>query len=336
MASGLTYHDVRIRETLEAAVDASGYFKPKPPNVGRGIGVGERPAGGGQGHTSVVMDPDGGVTLHTVLFDQGSGANTSLRQIVAEELGLPMARVHYEVGTTETAPFDSGLGAARATRIESDATNKAVVEAREKVVRLGAELLGWAEERTLLVGEELVNRESGDTVPWKDVLQRVGDAITGTGAVDDMSHPYSTGFVAQIAEVSVDPETGEITLLNFTTAHDVGTVLNPIGHQGQINGGVMMGIGFGLMEELKSEDGRVSTLSFGDVKVPTVADIPKLETVLVPSEGGAAPYNVKSIAESPNIPVAGAIANAVRDACGIRIQDLPITSEKVYRAMKAR
>jgi CO/xanthine dehydrogenase Mo-binding subunit len=334
MASGLTFHDVRIRETLEAAVDASEYLKPKPPHVGRGIGVGERPAGGGQGQTSVVMDPNGGVTLYTVLFDQGSGANTSLRQIVAEELGLPMDRIQYVVGTTAAAPYDSGLGAARATRIESDSTNKAVVEVREKVTRLGAEIMGWAEERTVLIGENLVNQESGETVPWKDVLQRIGDAVTGTGSVDDMSHPHSTGFVAQIAEVSVDPETGQVKLLNFTTAHDVGTVLNPIGHQGQINGGVIMGVGFGLMEELKTEDGRVSTLSFGDVKVPTIADIPKLKTVLVHSDGGSGPYNVKSIAESPNIPVAGAIANAIRDAIGLRIAELPLTAEKIYKSLK--
>ena len=90
------------------------------------------------------------------------------------------------------------------------------------------------------------------------------------------------------------------------------------------------------MEEIKSEDGRISTLSFGDFKVPTIADIPQLETVLVQSDGGTGPYHVKSIAESPNIPVAAAIANAIRDAIGIRISDLPLTAEKVYRAIKKR
>jgi xanthine dehydrogenase molybdenum-binding subunit len=134
----------------------------------------------------------------------------------------------------------------------------------------------------------------------------------------------------------VDPETGEIKLLSFTTAHDIAQIINPVGHQGQINGGVMQGIGYALMEELIVEDGRVTNLSFGDYKVPTINDIPVLNTVLLASEDGFAPYNVKGIGEHPTIPVAPAIANAVQDACGIRIRDLPITAEKIYKALQEK
>ena len=125
-----------------------------------------------------------------------------------------------------------------------------------------------------------------------------------------------------------------MTLLRLVTAHDVGQVLNTIGHQGQINGAVMQGIGFALMEELVVEDGIVTSGSFGDYKIPTMRDLPELTTVLLePSENGSGPYGVKGIGEIPMVPVAAAIANAIADACGVRVRDLPSTAEKVYGAL---
>ena len=145
-----------------------------------------------------------------------------------------------------------------------------------------------------------------------------------------------TSFTAQVAEVSVDPDTGEVKLLRFTTARDVGTILNPVGHQGQIDGGVLQGIGYGMMEKLEVEDGRVTSLSFGDYKIPTIRDIPVLQTVLLEPDTGTGPYGVKAIGENPVGPAAAAIANAVEDAVGVRIRDLPITAEKVYWALRAK
>ena len=145
-----------------------------------------------------------------------------------------------------------------------------------------------------------------------------------------------TGFSAQVAEVEVDVETGQVKVNKIVTAHDVGMVLNPLNHQGQVEGGVIQGLGYALMEELATQEGRVSSLSLGDYKIPTMPDIPELETVLVQSKSGPAPYESKGIGESSNVPVAGAIANAVHDAIGVRITDLPITAEKVLKALKAK
>jgi xanthine dehydrogenase molybdenum-binding subunit len=139
-----------------------------------------------------------------------------------------------------------------------------------------------------------------------------------------------------VAEVSVDIETGQVKLLRFTTAHDVGQVINPVGHQGQINGGVIQGIGYALMEHLPVEDGNVMALTFGDYKFPSAQDIPELQTVLVESDSGVGPYAIKGIGENPIVPVAAAIANAIEDAVGVRIRDLPITAEKVYWALEAK
>jgi nicotinate dehydrogenase medium molybdopterin subunit len=143
-----------------------------------------------------------------------------------------------------------------------------------------------------------------------------------------------TSFVAQVAEVAVDPDTGEVKVLKFTTAHDSGVVLNPIGFQGQVNGGFQHGLGYALMEEVVVEGGRVVTLSFGDYKMPSVKDMPPLQTVVLESEQGEGPYKIRGIGEAPCIPVAPAVANAVADACGVRIRDLPVTSEKVYQALR--
>jgi CO/xanthine dehydrogenase Mo-binding subunit len=126
-----------------------------------------------------------------------------------------------------------------------------------------------------------------------------------------------------------------VKLRNLTTAHDTGVIMNPVGHQGQIDGGVVQGLGYGLIEYLPVQDGRVEVAHFGEYKIPTVKDIPPLETVIIASDHGVGPYNVKGIGENPITPVAPAIANAIEDAVGVRIKDLPITAEKIYRALGA-
>jgi CO/xanthine dehydrogenase Mo-binding subunit len=149
-------------------------------------------------------------------------------------------------------------------------------------------------------------------------------------------YPHMTGFTAQAVELEVDRETGQMTLLDVVTAHDVGTIINPLGHQGQIEGGLIQGIGFGMIEEMRAEEGRVSTLSLGDYKIPNIKDIPPLTTVLVQEALGPVPFQGKSIGESSVTPITAAIANALHDAVGVRICDLPITAEKVYQALQAQ
>ena len=148
--------------------------------------------------------------------------------------------------------------------------------------------------------------------------------------------PHITSFCAQSVEVEVDPDTGQVTVKKMVTAHDVGTILNPLTHQGQIDGGLIQGLGYALMEELRTADGQIATLSLGEYKIPTMKDIPALETVLLAPGPGPAPYQSKGIGESSNTPVAAAIANAVCDAVGVRIMDLPLTAEKVFAALQAK
>ena len=152
----------------------------------------------------------------------------------------------------------------------------------------------------------------------------------------EQEHVDITCFTAQTAEVEVDTETGQVCIRRIVSAHDVGTIINPLGHQGQIDGGTVMGIGFGTMEELGFENGRVTNANLGEFKLPTIADILQMTTVFVESAEGPAPYQGKAIGESGNVPTAAAIANAVYDAVGVRITDLPITAEKVLSALRER
>jgi CO/xanthine dehydrogenase Mo-binding subunit len=150
-----------------------------------------------------------------------------------------------------------------------------------------------------------------------------------------MADGPETSLVAQVAEVEVDKETGEVTVKRLTTAHNTGAILNPLTHQGQIDGGVVMGLGYGTMEELAMDDGgRVVTANLGDYKIPNIKDIPELKTTILQSATGSGPYRSMSIGETAIIPTAAAIANAVADAVGVRITSLPISAEKVLNALR--
>jgi CO/xanthine dehydrogenase Mo-binding subunit len=142
-----------------------------------------------------------------------------------------------------------------------------------------------------------------------------------------------TSFAAQVAEVEVDPVTGQVIVKKLTTVHDSGTVLNHLSYQGQIDGGVVTGLGFALMEDNSLIDGKMAVANLGEFKMATAADVPKLTTVLMESPTGPSPFQGKAIAEIPNVPTAAAIANAIHDAVGVRLYDLPLTSEKVYQAL---
>ena len=331
--SGERYEDIAAKETLQAAAEAADFRAPKPMNVGRGIAMGDRAPGGGETHVVLTLSQDGSAVLHTSVYDQGAGSYTLLRQIVAEETGLDPIDVEVSVWDTATGAFDSGMGASRNTRMVSQAAHEATQEVLQQLYNLATEILGWPTEHLVLTGRNIMRPDTGEDHAWADILTKAGQTVTGHGDFKDMSRSPVTSFAAQIAEVSVDPDTGEVHLLRFVSAHDVGTILDPVGHQGQINGGVIQGVGYALTEQLLAEDGRITNVSFGDYKIPSIMDVPPMETVLLESQSGVGPYAIKGIGENPIGPVAPAIANAIADAIGVRINDLPLTAEKVYWAL---
>jgi CO/xanthine dehydrogenase Mo-binding subunit len=164
-------------------------------------------------------------------------------------------------------------------------------------------------------------------------IEQNGAPLTHLSVYEPSRAPI-TSFAAQVAEVEVDPGTGQVKVKKLTTVHDSGTVLNHLSYTGQIDGGVVTGLGFALMEDNSLVDGKMAVSNLGEFKMATSADVPKLTTVLMESPAGPIPYHGKAIAEIPNVPTAAAIANAIQDAVRVRIHDLPITAEKVYAALR--
>ena len=336
---GHHYKDVHSRETLLAAAEAAGWSRPKAANVGLGLSFYDRTPGSGASSAVVSIDAGAEITLLTAIADTGTGSLTVLQQVVAEELQAPLETVHVVTGDTDTASFDGGVGGSRVTHAAGQATLAASRELRQALVQLAAQVMGNELEQVELRNGRFVSPD-GPGLSLRDLMSRAAELeevpIRRSGSYTPSGSSNVTSFCAQIAEVEVDLETGRVKLRRFTTAHDVGTIINPLTHQGQIEGGMAMGMGQALIELLETDDGAVTTPNLGDYKLPNIADVPELITVLLEAPAGPAPYEGKSIGETSNCPVAAAVANAVFDATGIRIAELPITSEKVYNALQQR
>jgi CO/xanthine dehydrogenase Mo-binding subunit len=316
---------------------ASGFGSPKPRFVGRGLALGERPAAGGTATAELTLSPDGSVLITTPTLEQGTGTHTILRQVVAEELHVGAEMIAVQAWPTGAVRQDNGIAGSRGTRVSTGVAYAVCEAAKQALVQVAGEQLCAPSDTLSFVDRGMLKEDSSDALTWQELLRRSGRSVTVRAEFNaGSSLAHVTSFAAQVAEVEVDPETGEVKLLGFTSAHDTGVIVDPAGHQGQINGSVVQGIGYATMEELLLSDGAVTNLSFGDYKIPTSRDVPELRTPLVTSSAGHEPYDVKAIGEVPISPVAAAIANAVEDAVGVRIRELPITAEKVYRALRVR
>ncbi|ETX06569.1 MAG: hypothetical protein ETSY2_16325 [Candidatus Entotheonella gemina] len=335
---GEQWRMIRCKETLQAAAEGAGWGNEKPPNVGRGIGMYDREPGAfGPSSATLTLNADASLTLMTGAADTGTGSYTILQQIVAEEFQLPPDAVRVVQGDTDTASWEVGAGGSRLTHMAGQSTLLAVRELKDALIALAARKLGQAADAIQFQAGQCRTGD-GQQLDLKALaawtaeqgerpLSRVGNYVPDPVDV--------TSFCAQVAEVEVDADTGQVTLRKLTTAHDVGTILNPLTHQGQIEGGVAQGVGHALTEHLMIQDGAVTNLNLGEYKLPTVMDIPELKTVLVESQAGPAPYAGKAVGEHSNVAIPAAVANAVYDAVGVRLMDLPITAEKVYRGLKS-
>jgi CO/xanthine dehydrogenase Mo-binding subunit len=337
---GETWEDLRAAEVLEHAVAASNYGKPKPkPNIGRGMAITNRHIGGGESEVLVQVDSQGEVTLVTGTPDAGQGSHTIQQQILAEILTLPMERIHVVVVDTDQAPFDPGVGGGRTTHITGRAVMDAAEKARDELRGWAAEAKGWQESAVELAdGYFAVKGESDGRVSFaeaaREAIQRKGEPLEFRATYAKQKVEQEC-FCAQVAEVEVDPDTGQVTVLQLTTAHDSGRLINPLAAEGQVEGGVIQGFGFATMEEMILEEGKVANPNFGEYKIPTIADIPAIKETWVEDAPGPLPFGGRNVSEHSLIVTAGAIANAVRDAVGVRITSTPITAQKVYDALHA-
>jgi CO/xanthine dehydrogenase Mo-binding subunit len=335
-AVGQPLHHVRFREVLQAALKAADWKKPKAgTNYGRGIALSGRHISGGDTGLILTAEADGSFTVLSPTIDQGSGTHTILRQLIAEEMRVPIEHVRVVIGNTDITPRDSGVRASRVTYVAGNAVMQASQKLQQQLLAQAARMLECRVEEIEFGNAKFWLRQD----PGQQItLRRLVSQATGPLSVsvyEDYPYPEDISYIcAQVVEVEVDRETGAVRVHRIVSAHDVGTVINPISHQGQIDGAIVMGVGQGLMEELIMENGRVTNSNLGDYKMPTARDIPELKTVLVKSTGGVGPLDAKPIGEFANNGPPAAIANAVADAVGVRLFELPVTAEKIYRALK--
>ena len=335
------YAEVRGEETLRAAADAGAWGQPIAGRAsGRGFSFAERRSGPGETTATLTLDAEGGVTLHTPVWDTGTGAQTVLQQIISEELTVAVEDIRLDVLNTDGLEFDTGVGGTRTTNTSGGATYRAAQALKDKLIDMASGMRQWPREQVVLRDGVLSLPGSSEGPLTLQEVAAHALAETGAPLTGEVHHRAAesdvTSFCAQVAEVEVDRETGQVEVTRFVTVHDVGTVINPLAHQGQIEGAFVQGLGQALIEEMQTQDGRVSTLSLGDYKLPTENDLPELVTLHIGGPSGPIPYQGKGIGEAPIGGVAPAIANAIEDAVGVRITDLPITAEKVLRAMREK
>ncbi|MBM2806113.1 MAG: Xanthine dehydrogenase family protein molybdopterin-binding subunit [Deltaproteobacteria bacterium] len=328
---------VKATETLARAIDASGFKQAKGKNVGRGCAIGDWVSKGGESYAIVTIDERGNVTLSSAVTDTGPGVFTMMRQIVSEEIKVPIDAITVEMLDSNKVVKDTGVRGSSSTRVHGGSALDAAGKMRDEILKLAAQAMDARPDELMLFDGGVTHGRAERRMTYGEIARAHGGPIIVEGHYLNMTDGPEASLVAQVAEVEVDRETGAVRVTKLTTAHNTGTILNPLTHQGQIDGAVMMGFGYGLIENLAyDESGKVLAANLGEYKIPNIKDIPDLKTTILQSDFGSGPYNSMSIGETALIPTAAAIANAVEDAVGVRIRSLPITAEKVLNALKAR
>ncbi len=366
---GSRLNEIAFAECLEIAAEKTDFVAraavnaslwDAPGRIKRGIGLASsiHNAGGAKIHKSdgcgtiLKLDDFARCTVITGASEIGQGIDAVIAQVVSEELGIPISDITLVNDDTAIGPWDVGVHASRTTFIAGNSAQRAAKAAREQILAAAATVSNVAAESLDLRQGWVVQEAGGEPVMKLDKLlrnmhfQQEPELVMTTDYyeppsepenarhVGDMSAAYS--HAVHIAEVEVDTESGEIRVPRVTSVQDVGRIINELGLEAQIEGGIVMGLGYALSEELRIVDGQVTNPSFRDYKVPTAPEIPQMDLHFVETDSKTGPLGAKGIAELPTIVIAPAVANAVYNAIGIRFMDPPMTPEKVARAIWQR
>lgn len=371
--SGVKITSCALKESIESAARASGW-KEKRKMGGKGIGIGmacngfisgprlrrlPRMADAYAFSASLIRaHGDGNVTLITGSADIGQGSDSVLAQIAAEELGLSYERIAVIAGDTEISPLDLGTYGSRVTMMAGNATRNAAKDLKEKILAAMADHLE-ANPMDLDIKENsvFVKGSPQRKVPFSEAIliaqqSQGGRPVIGEGfynpeeegildpktlceqGIGNYSPAYSFG--THVAEVEVDGQSGEVHVRKVTVAHDCGVAINPMAVEGQLEGSVSMGHGYALTEEVASENGLMMNPGFLDYKMPLSVDLSPVEILLVESDDPVAPFGAKEAGEGPVSPTAPSIVNAIHHATGVWIKELPVTAEKLLKAMREK
>ncbi len=359
MSCGLSECIEKVAERIGFQARRPGKVKsPKTPR--RGIGLASAAYVSGSklffehdaSSAMIKLEEDGSVCLLTGASDIGQGSNTVLAQLVAEELGVLLEDIQVISADTDATPIDLGAYASRTTFIAGNAVLAAARDAKEQLLKFAAEKLE-ANSADLDIRERrvYVKGSPDKSMSFKEAASAAlnspaGMVIMGRGYYNpptdfdpkarrgNVSASYS--FAAQAAEVEVNPETGEVKVLNLVAAQDCGLAINPMATEGQIEGSISMGLGQALYEELITVEGQTLNPSFAEYKIGSARDMPPMECYLIETVDPRGPYGAKGVGEMTLIPTSPAIANAIYDAIGVQIKSLPITPEKVLEALRQK
>ena len=349
-----------IRGCLETVRKKSGWDKRhgKLP-YGRGLGVGcgffisgsALPIIWNRYPQTVVhakLDFDGRIVMFSGASDIGQGSDTMLVQIAAEELGIPMNRVQVEVADTKITPMDLGSYSSRVTFMVGNAAKQAVENIRREMIEAISKEKGLPAKEIIFVDERIITKNGDLDISWDEGVEiglagrgaivesgfyispKMGGDFKGSGA--GLSPAYSFGTF--ISEVVVHPETGEVQVKKIWAAHDCGKALNPLAVEGQIEGSIHMGLGQVLSEDMRYVKGQIMNPNFFDYRIPTSLDTPEMDVTIIESKDKEGPYGAKEAGEGPIHPVLPSVGNAIFDAVGIRMMDLPITPDRVLAKLK--
>ncbi len=333
-------HDGYI-ETVEALIDHPAYKRPLGPNQGRGVASGFWFNGGGESSATVNVNADGTVAVGTGSVDVG-GSRASMALMAAETLGVSYDRVRAVVSDTTAVGYTHVTGGSRVTFATGiavhNAVNKTIDEMRARAAMI------WDVDVDGVIWEDGCAKPAsanvGDFPPLSLAEIAAKAAATGGPLVASASTnagAQAPGFATQFCDVEVDPETGKVTVLGFWAAQDVGTAIHPAYVEGQIQGGVVQGIGWALNEEyIYNKDGRMDNPGFLDYRIPVASDLPHVTPILVEVPNPAHPFGVKGVGEVCICPPMAAIANAIENATGVRMTELPMSPPKLRAALDAK
>jgi CO/xanthine dehydrogenase Mo-binding subunit len=362
-ASGAIIRGNGLSECIKQAARQSGWPMKrggvkKAENVGMGMAIMIHTGGGARAYKYNAADAfihvheDGKANVLVGVSEHGQGAKTVLTQIVAEETGIPPRDISIPDTDTDVNPMDMGAFASRTTYVLGNAVRSASLDIKKQLVSTSAAILEANPEDLEIKNERIFIKGSpGITISVKDAIKahyakgcplsgkgRFRDDIPGdldpvTG-YGDLFPVYS--FSCLVASVKVDPDTGDVKVLELVSANDLGRVINPLGAEGQVEGALLQGLGYAFWEESIVKKGEILNRDFTDYKFPASQDLCRIKVILIESNEPTGPYGAKGIGEAAIVPVVPAIANAIYDAVGCRVNDLPFKKEKIFNLVKER
>jgi CO/xanthine dehydrogenase Mo-binding subunit len=339
-AYGPTYRRIGYEETLRAALHHPHYQTPLGPNQGRGVASGFWFNAGGESSAQVNINEDGTVVVVTGHPDIG-GSRASMVNIVAEMLGIDYRNVQALIGDTSSVGFSALTGGSRATfaagMVATKATEQVITVLRQRAAKtwkIDVEAVVWENGEARPAGSN-----AGEFPPL--TLAHLAAKASATGGPINARSSLNTegaapGFATHICDVEVDPETGKVQILRYTAFQDVGRAIHPSYVEGQIQGGVAQGIGWALNEEyIFTANGSLDNAGFLDYRMPVASDLPMIEPILIEVENDKHPHGIRGVGEVPIVPPLAAVANALYNATGLRMTELPMSPPKVLAALSA-